>query len=120
MRQTAISYDYGSTSDPLEKALFILQDAIVLINREGIISYINKAGQQIFEGQLGFQPGIGDNFLSLVTDEKKEITRHYIDRAFSNQSSILEVSYPQAGKECWFELGYYPIPEENGMITHVC
>ena len=52
-------YQYTGNSDPLEKALFILQDAIVILNRKFIITYINKAGKQIFEGQLNFQPVIG-------------------------------------------------------------
>src|SRR5688572_3034368 len=113
-------YQYTGNSDPLEKALFILQDAIVILNRKFIITYINKAGKQIFEGQLNFQPVIGDEFVSLLMDDKKEYAKEFIDQAYCNQTSVFEIHYPQSGKDAWFELGFYPMPEENGIVAHVC
>jgi PAS domain S-box-containing protein len=120
MPQSAVSYNYSGTSDHLEKALFILQDGIVIINRKSTIIYINKAAQQIFKGQLNYQPVIGDDFLSQIKEERKEQTIQYIDNAFCNKFSVLVIKYPQEGKDCWFELGYHPMPEENGIVTHVC
>src|SRR3954467_6320173 len=86
-RQAAIPY-YPGNSDPLEKALFILQDAIVLLNRKGKITFINQAGQQILSGDSGSLPAIGDDYLSLLGEDKKEITSHHIDKAFCNQPSM--------------------------------
>jgi PAS domain S-box-containing protein len=120
MHQSAISPNYTGTSNPLEKVLFILQDAIILINHKAKITYLNQAAAQILAGQFNFQPGIGDDYFSLVKEERIDITRRSIDRAFGNESSVLEINYPQAGKDRWFELGYYPMPEENGIVTHVC
>ena len=45
---------------------------------------------------------------------------NFIDRAFCNETSVFEIHYPQSGKDDWFELGFYPMPEENGIVTHVC
>jgi signal transduction histidine kinase len=119
INQAAISYHQGN-SDPLEKALFILQDAIVLLNRKGKITFINQAGQQILSGDSGSLPGIGDDYLSLLGEDKKEITSHHIDKAFCNQPSVFRLKYPQSGQAAWFEISYYPMPEENGIVTHVC
>jgi len=118
-RQPAISYDPGN-SDPLEKALFILQDAIVLLNRKAKITFINQAGQQILARNGKSIPAIGDDYLSLLGEDKREITSHHIDKAFCNQSSVFRLKYPQGGETAWFEIGYYPMPEENGLVTHVC
>ena len=120
MHQSAISYNYAGTSDPLEKALFILQDGIAILSRRSIITYINKAGQQIFKGQLDYEPAIGDDYFALVKDERRPVTIQYIDEAFCNKASVTVINYPQEGNDCWFELGYYPMPEENGIVTHVC
>ncbi|MGZ5191430.1 MAG: PAS domain-containing protein, partial [Flavisolibacter sp.] len=120
MRPSANSFNYTGNSDPLERALFILQDVIVILNRKSIITYINKAGQQIFEGQLNYKPSIGDEFVSLLIEDKKESAKEFIDRAFCNETSVIEIHYPQSGNDSWFELGFYPMPEENGIVTHVC
>jgi PAS domain S-box-containing protein len=120
MRHPAIPYDYPETSDLLEKALSILQDAIVIINNKGKIAYINTAGLQILSEKVSFVPVAGDDFLSFVREDKKEITRNYINKALANESSVFRSNFSLRGTDTWFELGYYPMPEENGVVTHVC
>jgi signal transduction histidine kinase len=106
--------------DLLEKALYMLQDGVVIINRRRTIVYINKAGQHILEKQLDRLPQPGEDFMSTITPGRKEEVGTYIDHAFCNKTTIYELNYPFKNDDTWFEFGFYPMPGENGFITHVC
>jgi PAS domain S-box-containing protein len=114
------SITHNSPYNALERALFILQDGIAIIDSCGKIVYINRAAQLIFKRQIQYQPQIGEEFLFYINEERKEMTRASIEAAFKNESTIYDLYYPQDDKETWFEIGYYPIPDEEGTISHVC
>lgn len=101
----------------LEKALFILQDGICIIERDFTINYINAAAQDLIEKQFDRRPGIGENFLDLMIAERVDLHRDFITRAFENDPSSFEIEYPN---DIWYEVGYYPMPDENKVINHVC
>jgi signal transduction histidine kinase len=107
-------------NDPLEQALYILQDAIIILNRKKILTYINKAALEAVVKQQGKVLSIGDFYLDFVEDCRKERTIEQIEDAFCNQSSEFTLNYPQNGVDTWYQLGYYPMPDETGLVTHVC
>ena len=104
----------------LEKAFLLMQDGIVCLDKKGRILFINKVGQTIFEKKLGKKPKAGDCFMSLVRPEMLDRTRKTIHDAFHNKETITELMYPQLGKETWFELAYFPMPESNGATRYIC
>ncbi|MBO9684020.1 MAG: PAS domain-containing protein, partial [Flavisolibacter sp.] len=101
----------------LERALFILQDGIGIVEKDFTISYINSAAQDILEKQFHQRPSVGDCFLNYIVSERQDIHREFISKAFENEPSALEVEFPGPS---WYEVGYYPMPDEQGFITHVC
>jgi signal transduction histidine kinase len=117
-----ISADLEKKSDlSLEKILYLLQDGVIVLDRTRVITYINKAAQEIMERQIRYQPQVGDQFLDLARPGREEITRVHIDDAFSNQTTVFRILYPQNEEDFWIELGYYPMPpDENGIIDHIC
>lgn len=104
----------------LEKAFQMMQDGIACLDKTGRIVFINKAGQNIFEKKLGTRPNAGDCFLSLVRPEMLDRTKKTIREAFQNKETVSELNYPQLGKETWFELAYFPMPESNGSVRYIC
>lgn len=101
----------------LERALFILQDGVGIIEKDFTISYINSAAQDLLEKQFHHRPSVGECFLDYVASERLDIHREFILKAFENEPSTLEVEFPGPA---WYEVGYYPMPDEAGYITHVC
>lgn len=101
----------------LERALFILQDGIGIVEKDFTISYINSAAQDLLEKQLGRRPSAGEFFLNYVSSERQEIHREFILKAFEGESSTLEVEFPGP---TWYEVGYHPMPNDEGVTTHVC
>jgi len=101
----------------LERALFILQDGICIVEKDFAISYINSAAQDLFERQFNQRPSVGEHFLDYVSSERQEIHREFISKAFDNEPSIFEVEF---SGPAWYEIGYYPMPDDTGVTTHVC
>jgi signal transduction histidine kinase len=101
----------------LEKALFILKDGICIIGKDATISYINCAARDLLEKYLNRRPCIGENFFDLITPERVELHKEFVARAFENDSSSFEVEHPG---NLWYEIGYYPMPDEKGAINYVC
>jgi signal transduction histidine kinase len=101
----------------LERALFVLQDGIGIVEKDFTISYINSAAQDLLEKQFHHRPSVGECFLNYVAFERQDIYREFILKAFENEPSTLEVEFPGPS---WYEVGYYPMPDEQGFITHVC
>lgn len=105
----------------LEKILYLLQDGVIVLNRNGVITYINKAAQEIMAKQIRYQPQVGDYFLNLARPGREEVTRTHIADAFANKPTVFRLFYPQNGEDFWIELGYYPMPlDEEGTIDHIC
>src|SRR5215216_1677258 len=113
MKQTITTGSLGL----LERALFILRDGIGIVEKDFTISYINSAAQDLLEKQFNHRPSIGECFLDYVAFERQDIHREFISKAFENEPSTLEIEFPGP---TWYEIGYYPIPDEEGFITHVC
>jgi signal transduction histidine kinase len=101
----------------LERALFILQDGIGIVEKDFTISYINSAAQDLLEKQFRHRPFVGECFLDYVASERQDIYREFVSKAFENEPSTLEVEFPGP---TWYEIGYYPMPDEEGFVTHVC
>lgn len=101
----------------LERALFTLQDGIGIVEKDFTISYINSAARELFERQFNTQPSAGECFLDYLSSERQDIHREFILKAFDNEPSVLEVELPGPA---WYEIGYYPMPDKQGFITHVC
>lgn len=101
----------------LERALFILQDGIAIIEKDFTIAYVNWAAQDLLEKQFNRRPYSGDFFLDFVDAERLELHKELISKAFENESSIIEIEF---SGPTWYEIGYYPMLEEKGDITHVC
>ncbi len=114
-----VSFNYGM-KDPLERALYILQDGIIILNRKSEITYINKAAEEAVLRQTGKLPGVGNHYFDFVHPERIESTKRYVADALSNLTTKFQLCYPQLGVETWFELGYYPMPDDSGLVTHVC
>jgi len=100
----------------LERALCILQDGICVIEKDATICYINCAAQDILEKNLDRRPTIGENLLGFIIPERLEIHKEFICRAFQNDASSFEVEHPG---NLWYEIGYYPMPDENGIVKYV-
>lgn len=113
MKQTITTESLGL----LERALFILRDGIGIVEKDFTIAYINSAARDLLEKQFGQRPSVGESFLDYVASERLEIHREFILRAFDGEPSTLEVEFPGP---VWYEIGYYPMPDESGSITHVC
>lgn len=109
-----------SSSYSLEKVLYILQDGLIILDKDGKITYINKAAQEIMKAQTGREPMVCDMFLDHARKGRKEITRTHIASAFRNIPTVLNLYYPQKGKDFWIELGYYPLPDPDGNIRNIC
>ncbi len=99
----------------LEKALLVLQDGICIIKKDTTIQYINSAAQHLLEKQFNRLPVIG-NKLSDFT-EPSDIHREFISKAFANEYSTFDV---ELSSGAWYEVGYYPMPDEDGYVKHVC
>lgn len=113
MRQTI----FAESLNLLERALFILQDGIGIVEKDFTLSYINSSAQDLLEKQFNRRPAVGDFFLDFVNSERLDIHKECILKAFENESSIIEIDFPG---QVWYEVGYYPIPDERGITTHVC
>jgi len=107
----------STESSLLEKALFILKDGVCIIEKDSTISYINTAAQNLLERQFHQCPSVGECFLDYIASDRQDIHREFISKAFENEQSIFEVDFPGA---TWYEIGYYPMPDEGGLIKHVC
>jgi len=101
----------------LAKALLTLQDGIGIIERDFSIAYINAAAKDILERQMKIRPSLGDCYLDYVVPERLELNKEFIIKAFENEPSMFEAEHHDA---TWYEIGYYPVPDESGVITHVC
>lgn len=101
----------------LERALFALQDGICIVEKDFTISYINSAAQDLLEKQFNSRPPAGECFIDYVAYERQDIHREFISKAFDNDPSTLEVELPGSA---WYEVGYFPMSDEGGQITHVC
>ena len=107
-------------SDPLERAMCILQEAIIIINRKKIIIYINKAASEPISHQTGRYPVVGDYYLDFVHPDRLALIKGYIDDAILNVPTTYNLHYPQPDRDVWYQLAYYPMPDDNGIVTHVC
>lgn len=101
----------------LEKALFIFQDGICIIDKDTSINYINSAAQDLLETQFHHRPCVGECLLDYIVSERQDIHREYISKAFENDPSSFELQHPGPA---WYEIGYYPMPDQDGLIRHVC
>ncbi len=101
----------------LEKALFILQDGICIIEKDRSISYINCLAQNILEKYLDRRPCTGNDFLDFIPQDRLHAHREFISKAFENDTSIFEIEHPGGS---WYEIAYHPMPDENGIVHHVC
>lgn len=115
-----LSHSVPALNDPLERAMYILQEAILIINRKSYITYINKAAGEKIEKQTGRLPMVGDNYLDFVHPSRTELVKGYIDDAILNVPSTYTLYYPQTGIDAWYQMAYYPMPDETGLVTHVC
>lgn len=104
----------------LERALLIIQDGITIINKEGIIVYINSAAQKGLKKQFNYSPQIGEEFLNYVAEDHIELFRQYICKAFRNEPSVYHFYNVNNNTEAWFEISLYPMPEADGTISHIC
>lgn len=110
----------SESSHLLERALFILQDGICIIEKNAIISYVNTAAQDILEKQSQYRPVVGDHLLDYIIEERRELHKSFITKAFQNEASNFIVEHNQEAVPSWYEIGYYPLPNESGQILHVC
>lgn len=101
----------------LERALLTLQDGIGVIEKDFTISYINAAAQDLLQKQFNRNPVAGDFFLDFVDTERLDLHREFISKAFESETSVVEI---ELAGPIWYEVGYYPMPDEKGVITHVC
>lgn len=108
------------TSYLLERALFILQDGVCIVEKDATINYINSAAQDILEKPRGKRAYAGDNLLDFTTPEREELHREFISKAFDNEATSFVIEQEVNGQPRWFEILYYPIPDEGGNINHVC
>ena len=113
MKQTISAESLGL----LDRALFVLQDGICIIEKDSTISYINTAAQDLLEKPFNRRPDIGQSLRDFIVSERQAIHREFICKAFENEASTFEVEHPGP---IWYEVGYYPMPDERGVITHVC
>lgn len=104
----------------LEQALCILQDSITIVNREREIIYINEAGIKLFSSLLGIVPAIGDDFISLLQEEQRPEASGRVEAAFESQAVEVEFEDQRPGHTCWLKVGYYPMPDDDGFVGHVC
>lgn len=118
--QTTLSHPRPSSAEYLERALYILQDAILILNRHAQIIYINRAAEMTLKRELRQMPALGDNYLDFVHQDRQQITSQLIDDALCNQPSSLLARFGTPEKETWYELAYHPMPDETGIVTHVC
>ena len=56
----------------LERALYILQDGICIVERDFTISYINSAAQDLLEKQFCNRPVVGNSVLDFLNEERIE------------------------------------------------
>lgn len=104
----------------LEQALYILQDAIMILNEERELVYINQSAINLCKTHLDVDARIGDQFLSLVHAERKREVRKRIDSAFRNRAIEIEFEDNRPGLSCWLHVGYHPMPDMDGVIRHIC
>jgi PAS domain S-box-containing protein len=100
----------------LERALLAVQDGICIIGNDFTISYVNCAAQGLLENTDNCSV-IGRLFFNYVAPERVQLHKELILKAFANQSSFSEV---QLAGSVWYEIVYYPMPNEAGEVTHVC
>jgi PAS domain S-box-containing protein len=105
---------------PLQGTLSILQEGIAILDKKGIVVFLNEVAKMLFQRRLGKHPQVGDRYLDFVHPSRKKATREYIKDALAGKGFDFTLKYPQDGVEAWFTLGYYPIHESKGRITHVC
>ena len=87
----------------LERALFILQDGIGIIEKDLTIGYINSAAQDLLEKQSNRRPVVGDLVLDFLNAERIEIHKELIAKAFGNEPSVLELEF--SGPTWYEEIG---------------
>ena len=114
------SYPSNSFSDPLERALYILQDAIIIINRKKVVTYINKSASEAVYKQLGRELNVGAHYMDYVHPQRRELNEEYIEQALGNKTSFTTINYPQIGEDTWYQLEFHPMPDDTGLVTHVC
>lgn len=107
----------GESLNLLERALLVLQDGICIIDTGFSINYINSAGQILMNQGQNQCPGVGDHFLNYVSFERHDLHKEFILKAFENEPSVFEIELPGP---VWYEVGYYPMQDAGGDITHVC
>ena len=99
----------------LEKALLVLQDGICIIEKDSTIQYINSAAQHLLEKQFERRPAIGDKLSDFT--EPSNIHSEFIAKAFANEFSTFDV---ELASGAWYEVSYYPMPDEQGRVSYVC
>jgi len=104
----------------LEQTLYSLDDGIGIIDSKLRFAYLNSSARRIFERRGMATPNVGDDFISFIHPDRKELYRSFIAAAFNNKVSTFVLNYPQDGQETWFEVSYRPVPDERGKIQFVC
>lgn len=99
----------------LEKALLVLQDGICIIEKDTTIQYINSSAQDLLENQFHRRPMVGDKILDFVN--QRDVHHEFISKAFENEPSTFEVEHVSGA---WYEISYYPMPDTDGFVSHVC
>jgi signal transduction histidine kinase len=101
----------------LERALFILQDGMCIIERDSTINYINSSAQDLLEKQFHHRPSIGEKLLNFTGGEGIEIHKEFILKAFENDPSTFQMEHSNG---TWYEIAYYPMPDDRSIVNHVC
>ncbi|MFL5742375.1 MAG: ATP-binding protein [Flavisolibacter sp.] len=103
----------------LESAIYILKEAIVILDRDFRVVFINQSAGQLAKVHLQYDLQPGDHYLDAVKKDRKQIVSSYLDAAFNDQVNSHRINVNQINKESWFELSYYPMPGEDGSISNV-
>jgi PAS domain S-box-containing protein len=113
----------ASTVEParlLEKALLVLHDGICIVKKDGTLCYINTTARDILHRISKKLPVAGDRLLDFIVPERTELNREAIAKAFRNEFSFFVADHSCCGTETWYEIEFYPMPEANDNIDHVC
>jgi len=106
--------------NPLERAFHVLQDAILILDRNSEIAYMNKVAEQGLQSRFGRIPQVGDLYLDLVPESRKTKAQKHISFAFCNEATSYNLAFQEGGEEAWFEVDFLPMPDDHGEVTHVC
>jgi PAS domain S-box-containing protein len=107
-------------ADLLERALLVLQDGILIVEKDSTIVYVNSYARDMMERFTGRSPVIGDNLLDFVSDKRRHSNVEFISRAFSKIPSSFTADYSTSDEKKWFEISYYPMINEMGEVDYVC